>query len=112
MKNTINNFILVNILILLMLAACNGSKKTGSIVAQNSSQAALSERYQLNKIKLLPGFQIQVYAEVPNARSMCMSPSGVVFVGNRSERNVYAVVDENKDGKGDKVYVVASLSLN
>ena len=98
---------MVNILILLMLAACNGSKKSGSIVAQNSNSAELSARYQLNKIKLPPGFQIQVYAEVPNARSMCMSPSGVVYVGNRSERNVYAVVDENKDGKGDKVYVVA-----
>ena len=31
----------------------------------------------LDKIKLPPGFKIEVYAEVKNARSMAMSPSGV-----------------------------------
>lgn len=37
-----------------------------------------------------------------------LSPSGVLYVGNRSEDKVYAVADVNKDGVADKVYVVAS----
>jgi glucose/arabinose dehydrogenase len=61
----------------------------------------------VDKIKLPPGFKISVYARVPNARSMCLSPSGTLFVGNRSGDKVYAVKDDNKDGSGDKVYVVA-----
>ena len=47
----------------------------------------------LDKIKLPPGFKIEVYAEVKNARSMAMSPSGVLYVGNRNDDNVYAVKD-------------------
>jgi glucose/arabinose dehydrogenase len=39
---------------------------------------------------------------------MTLSPNGTLFVGNRSGDKVYAVVDENKDGTGDKVYTVAS----
>jgi glucose/arabinose dehydrogenase len=62
----------------------------------------------LGKIKLPPGFHIAIYAEVPNARSMTLSPKGFVFVGNRGGDHVYAVVDQNKDGKADKVYTLAS----
>ncbi len=62
----------------------------------------------LNKLKLPPGFSISIYAEVPNARSMTLSPKGILFVGNRGGDKVYAVVDENKDGKADKVYTIGS----
>jgi glucose/arabinose dehydrogenase len=62
----------------------------------------------LNVLKLPPGFSISVYADVPNARSMTLSTNGVLFVGNRGGDKVYAVVDENKDGKGDKVYTIGS----
>jgi glucose/arabinose dehydrogenase len=48
-------------------------------------------RLPLEKVKLPPGFSISLYARVPNARSMTMSPSGTVFVGNREEDDVYAV---------------------
>ena len=59
-------------------------------------------------IKLPPGFKIEVYAEnVPNARSMTLSPEGVLFVGTRESR-VYAVVDTNKDYKADNVITIAS----
>lgn len=60
-------------------------------------------------VKLPPGFSISVYADdVPNARSMTLSPSGVLFVGNRSGGSVYALTDENGDYKADKVYTIAS----
>ena len=62
----------------------------------------------LDKIKLPSGFKIDVFAEVPNARSMALSPSGVVYVGNRDENKVYAIKDTNNDGKADKKWVIAS----
>ena len=40
----------------------------------------------LEKIKLPPGFEISIYAgNVPDARSMTLSPQGTLFVGTRSE---------------------------
>jgi glucose/arabinose dehydrogenase len=39
---------------------------------------------------------------------MAVSESGIVFVGNRQENNVYALVDENGDGKADSKYVLAT----
>ena len=49
-----------------------------------------------------------MYADnVPNARSMTLAPDGVVFVGNRDERSVYAVVDRNHDYRADEVIKIA-----
>ncbi len=63
----------------------------------------------LSHIKLPKGFSISVYADnIKNARSMTISPSGVLFVGNRSGGSVYALVDEDGDYKADKVYTIAS----
>ncbi len=94
-------------LISAVLFSCGGKKSNKQIEASNADTGALYKKYNLDKIKLPAGFSISVYAEVPNARSMTLSPSGVLYVGNRSEDNVYAVVDENKDGKADKVYTIA-----
>jgi len=61
------------------------------------------------EIKLPAGFRISVYADkVPDARSMVLSKSGVLFVGTRGEGKVYAVLDTNKDYKADKVITIAS----
>lgn len=67
-----------------------------------------SAELPLNSIKLPKGFSISIYAEVENARSMALSPSGTLFVGNRNEDKVYAVQDTDGDFKADKVYVLAS----
>ena len=88
--------------------SCNNSKQKKQTEAVETDSNALSKKYNLDKIKLPPGFKISVYAEVPNARSMALSPAGIIYVGNRDGNKVYAVVDENKDGKADKVYTVAS----
>ncbi len=57
----------------------------------------------LAKIKLPPGFRIDLYAEVPAARSMAIGkPMGVVFVGSRQEM-VHAVIDRDKDRRADEV---------
>jgi glucose/arabinose dehydrogenase len=47
----------------------------------------------VNLISLPDGFSIEVYAEVPHARSMALSDTGVLFVGTRDSDRVYAVVD-------------------
>jgi glucose/arabinose dehydrogenase len=90
------------------LISCSGNKNKSQTESENSDTNALSLKYHLNKIKLPEGFSISVYAEVPNARSITLSPSGVLYVGNRSGDKVYAVTDENKDGKADKVYTIAT----
>lgn len=62
----------------------------------------------LESIQLPPGFAIDVYAEdVDNARSMCLSPSGTLFVGTRSKGNVYALRDTDGDMKADRQYILA-----
>ncbi len=62
----------------------------------------------LNKINLPPGFRIEIYADnINGARSLALGGEGTLFVGTRREGMVYAVVDENKDYKADKVYTIS-----
>ena len=79
---------------------------TAAVSFKFLSKSIDSEDLPLEKIVLPPGFKIAIYAEVPNARSMVLSKNGTLFVGNRSEDNVYAVQDTNGDMVGDKVYVI------
>lgn len=68
-----------------------------------------SGKMDVSTIKLPVGFNIEIYAEnVVNARSMALSPSGVLFVGTRDKGNVYALVDKNGDYKAEKQYLIAS----
>ena len=90
---------------LLYLIACNNA--TPGNRALSGSQQDMYKKYLLKRISLPPGFSINLFAEVRNARSLCLSPSGIVYAGNKSGDKVYAIVDENKDGNADKVYVVA-----
>src|ERR671913_2544154 len=60
----------------------------------------------LDSIQLPPGFRLSIFAKVPNARSLAWGSNGTLFVGNRDQDKVYAVVDGNKDGKADSVYVI------
>lgn len=63
----------------------------------------------LDNIKLPPGFEINLFADnVPNARSMAVGEKGTIFVGTHSAGKVYALRDENNDGKADNKYLIAS----
>ncbi|WP_243431457.1 PQQ-dependent sugar dehydrogenase [Algoriphagus lutimaris] len=63
---------------------------------------------QLDKLTLPPNFKIDVWAaDIPNARAMTVTEEGIVFVGNRQEDKVYAVIDENGDGKADSKFILA-----
>ena len=97
--------------ILLSLSACKEEKASSPSgpLGQKISIADAKADVQLDKLRLPEGFSIDVWAaEVPNARSMAVSESGIVFVGNRQEKNVYALVDEDGDGKADSKYVLAN----
>ncbi|MGZ3744382.1 MAG: PQQ-dependent sugar dehydrogenase [Pseudobdellovibrionaceae bacterium] len=65
---------------------------------------AEGKKLPLEKLSLPPGFSITIFAEVPGARSLAVTPSGVVFVGSRGlgeEHNVYRI-------KNNKVEIIAS----
>ena len=86
----------------------------GMILLLIFSGAALcsAQKYDLSMIKLPPGFAISVYASgVPGARSMTLGPRGVLFVGSRSEGNVYAIIDR-KDGHRAREIIVIARGLN
>jgi len=63
--------------------------------------------FPLEDLKLPPGFTIEVYAEeVKNARSLALSPTGTLFVGNRSGGNVFALQDKAKNGVIDTKHTI------
>jgi glucose/arabinose dehydrogenase len=107
---------------LLTGASCAPSPEAGETVAQtppagapaasSETPAAPGEVYDaglpLDSVRLPEGFRIGVYAEVPKARSLTLSPNGVVYVGNRKGDSVYALRDGDGDGRAESVTVVDS----
>ena len=92
MKNRFLSLVLIQLIVLAILT-------TGCGNAQSN----------INSISMPPGFKISVYANgIEGARSLALGDNGIVFVGSRSEGRVYALVDENGDGKKITVLTVAS----
>ena len=92
MKNRLLLFWLVHLLVLVTITSGCGNAQSN-----------------LNAISMPPGFKISIYASgIEGARSLTLGDNGVVFVGSRSEGRVYALVDENGDGKKVEVLTVAS----
>jgi glucose/arabinose dehydrogenase len=68
---------------------------------------ATAIRENLKRVKLPPGFKIDLYAIVPDARHMAVAPStNMLFVGTR-KTTVWAVTDRNSDGVADEVKAFA-----
>ena len=63
----------------------------------------------LDDVTLPPGFSIEVYADVPKARSLAFGDRGTLFVSTRKARSVYAVV-ENEDGSTRTIEILDGLS--
>ena len=102
------------LLFAIFLSACNSttSENTGDDETAQQPDKKTDSRLRLDKIKLPPGFTIQVYADdVPNARSMDLSDSGILFVSTRDKGDVYAVQDTDGNFKTDKKWMIAK-SLN
>lgn len=63
----------------------------------------------LEKVRLPPGFSAGLFAGgVKGARSLCLSPSGILYIGTRDEGKVYAARDRDGDGAADEVLTIAS----
>lgn len=63
----------------------------------------------LDRIQLPKGFHIEVFADdIPDARSMALSPGGTLFVGTRRAGNVYAIRDTDGDFAADQTVTIAA----
>lgn len=63
----------------------------------------------LEDISLPEGFSIEYYAQgLKGARSMTVSPFGIVYVGSRSEGNIYAITPKRFEPAALKTYIIAS----
>jgi glucose/arabinose dehydrogenase len=96
------------IALLTVALCCNNTPTKENIGKELPAITEESAKLPLDLIKLPKGFSISVYAEVEDARSMALSPSGTLFVGNRSEDKVYAVKDTDGDKVADKKWVLAT----
>lgn len=86
-------------------ADSSGDHENLPSIESDHTKDHLSQKYKLDKIILPEGFRIEVYAEVPDARSMTLSPEGTLYVGTR-KKSVFAIPDKNKDGNADNVYEI------
>jgi glucose/arabinose dehydrogenase len=94
-------------IILVAATMASAAAVSSTIVGQGRGEA--QPAIQLERIKLPPGFRISIFAEgVRKARSLTLSPKGTIFVGTDRAGSVYALRDDNQDGKADKVITVAS----
>src|SRR6059058_5024573 len=101
--------IVASLILAFLVCSCNpkgSNKKTSGVDTAGRDQIDL--KYNMNKIKVPAGFQISVFAEIPNARSMCLGTNGTLFIGNMGGGAVYAAIDSNKDGRADKVFTIVS----
>lgn len=99
-------------LLLMLVVSCTKPTSSENGAGVNSSGMPALTEYSsslpLNTIKLPAGFKIEVFAEIEDARSLAVSPSGIIYIGNKDKDKVYAVKDIDGDHKADKKWVVAS----
>ena len=69
-------------------------------------QAGQAQSLPIEKIKLPPGFAIELLARVPNARQMALSPANILYVGSMREGKVHAL-PLDADYKPGKLHVIA-----
>lgn len=69
-------------------------------------RAGQAQSFPIERIKLPPGFTIELLARVPNARQMALSPANILYVGSMREGKVHAL-PLDVDYKPGKLYVVA-----
>lgn len=88
--------------VLSVLLACNAPVN----MPEKPAEMDLSN-LPLESIQLPEGFSISVYEDnLTNARSICMSPNGTLFVGTREAGKVYALKDTDGDYKADERYLL------
>lgn len=76
------------------------------LTATPTAARADADGLPLETINLPPGFSIQLYARAPGARSLCLSPSGTLYIGTLEEGRVYAAIDRDGDLYAEQVYTL------
>ncbi|MEM9858563.1 MAG: sorbosone dehydrogenase family protein [Bacteroidota bacterium] len=109
--NTMNHLtISLSAFLLISFSSCNAESesKNSALADRDSVNATVNEdKYPMSTLNLPSGFKISVFAEVENARSLAMSASGTIYVGNRAADKVYALQDTDGDWVADKKYIIA-----
>lgn len=70
---------------------------------EQGGERAESLRGVLQNITMPPGFKIDLYAIVPDARHMAVSPMGFVTIVGTRKNKIWAVTDRDKDRVADEV---------
>jgi len=97
--------------VVISLHSCKETKKE-NIKNDAKNMELDSTDLALLELNLPKGFQIEVYARgVDGARSMAMGDNGTLFVGTRTENNVYAIQDTNGDFKADNIIVLDTMEV-
>lgn len=103
MKEIISkNTFLVALIITIGFSACENTQENRMEFPEYDSL--------LSKINLPQGFEISIYAaNITDARSLARTEDGkTIFVGNRRQKNVYALTDTNGDYVADQVDTIAT----
>lgn len=80
-------------------------KKTGATFTHIAQEGGRAEALRdiLQHISVPDGFEVSLYAVVPDARSMAVAPQGtVVFAGTRKDK-VWSIVDRDRNRIADEV---------
>lgn len=94
---------------LVILFACNEDNAANQTPKSIGDTRTYFPDETIEWLNLPPGFRIHIFADdVPNARSMCLTESGILFVGNRSGNSVYALQDTNFDYRADLRWTIVS----
>ena len=105
-----NKFLFI-ISFLLIFFSCDSEVKDGSKLEKSFEIGELDKL--LEGINLPEGFTIEIYADnISNARSMDISPSGTIFIGNRHGDNVFAIRDEDEDNIAEKKWLITNKLKN
>ena len=72
--------------------------------------ASASAEFDVGRVNLPPGFSIEIYAEVPKARSLALGDAGVVYVSTRRGRSIYAIVPVPSRDERRVVEIAGDLS--
>ncbi len=93
----------------LLFMSCSSSNQED---VPSGSSGENETSISLGYLEAPSGFVIEEFSDqVPGARQLAVSPSGVVYVGTRrtgDKGKVYAVVDTDNDFKADTVYTIIS----
>lgn len=80
----------------------------GIIYFNAVSYNTFSDPMKVSEMTLPEGFHAHVFADgVPEARSIAVSPRGMVYVGSRLTGDVYVIADRDGNNRADQIWKIA-----